>query len=33
MGDEADMFEWSAMYQMWLQAHDRLENLIAEPPL
>jgi hypothetical protein len=32
MGDEADMFEWSAMYQMWLQAHDRLENLIAEPP-
>jgi len=27
MGDDADMFEWSAIFQMWQDAHGRLENL------
>ena len=27
LGDEADMFEWSAFYQMWLSVRERLETL------
>ena len=26
-GDEADMFDWSATYQMWLSVQDRLETV------
>jgi uncharacterized protein YhaN len=27
MGDEADFFEWSAFYQMWLSTHEQLDVL------
>ena len=27
LGDDADMFEWSAFYQMWLSVQERLEAL------
>ena len=27
MGDDADMFEWSAIYQMWQDANKRLRHL------
>lgn len=27
LGDEADFFEWSAFYQMWLSTQARLEAL------
>lgn len=27
MGDDGDMFEWSAFYQMWLSVQERLEAL------
>ena len=27
MGDEADFFEWSAFYQMWLSTHEQLDLL------
>lgn len=30
MGDEADFFEWSAFYQMWLSTRDQL-NLLKLP--
>ncbi len=30
MGDDVDMFEWSAFYQMWLSAQERLEALRPE---
>jgi hypothetical protein len=33
MGDDADMFEWSAFYQMWLSVHERLEALRPERSL
>ena len=26
-GDESDMFDWSATYQMWLSVQDRLETV------
>ncbi len=29
MGDEADFFEWSAFYQMWLSAREQLDLLKA----
>jgi len=32
MGDEADMFEWSAFYQMWLSTQERLEALRSNQP-
>ncbi len=31
MGDEADMFEWSAFYQMWSSVQERLQTLVTEP--
>jgi hypothetical protein len=30
MGDEADLFEWSAYYQMWLSVQERLQTLPVE---
>lgn len=30
MGDSADMFEWSAFYQMWLSAQERVRLLEAQ---
>jgi len=30
MGDSADMFEWSAYYQMWLSAQERVRLLEAQ---
>jgi hypothetical protein len=27
MGDEADYFEWSAFYQMWLSTREQLDLL------
>jgi hypothetical protein len=33
MGDDADMFEWSAFYQMWLSVQERLEALRPERSL
>lgn len=27
LGDDADLFEWSAFYQMWLSARSRLDAL------
>lgn len=30
MGDDGDMFEWSAFYQMWLSVQERLETLRPE---
>lgn len=27
LGDDADMFEWSAIYQMWLSVRERLAAL------
>ncbi len=27
MGDDADMFEWGAIYQMWQDANKRLRHL------
>ncbi len=27
LGDDADMFEWSALYQMWMYVQERLETL------
>lgn len=29
MGDEADLFEWSAFYQMWLSTSEQLDLLKA----
>ena len=29
MGDEADFFEWSAFYQMWLSTREQLDLLKA----
>lgn len=31
LGDSADMFEWSAFYQMWLSVQARIRLL--EPPV
>ncbi len=31
MGDDADLFEWSAFYQMWLSVQKRLQTLPIEP--
>jgi hypothetical protein len=30
MGDEADMFEWSAFYQMWSSVQEQLQTLNSE---
>ena len=30
LGDSADFFEWSALYQMYLRASERLNILISE---
>ena len=30
LGDSADMFEWSAYYQMWLSAQERVRLLEAQ---
>ncbi len=30
LGDAADMFEWSAFYQMWLSVREQLAELRAE---
>lgn len=31
MGDDADLFEWSAFYQMWLSVQERLNTLQTSP--
>lgn len=31
MGDDADLFEWSAFYQMWLSVQERLVALRPDP--
>jgi hypothetical protein len=31
MGDDVDLFEWSAFYQMWLSVQERLEALRPDP--
>jgi len=30
MGDEADMFEWSAFYRMWSSVQEQLQTLDSE---
>lgn len=32
MGDEADFFEWSAFYQMWVSTREQL-NVLQLPPV
>ena len=32
MGDDTDMFEWSALYQMRLSAHKQLEDQLKPSP-
>lgn len=31
MGDDTDLFEWSAFYQMWLSVQERLNTLQTSP--
>ncbi|HRQ37745.1 MAG TPA: hypothetical protein PLD25_07505 [Chloroflexota bacterium] len=31
LGDDADLFEWSAFYQMWLSIQARLQTLQSKP--
>jgi hypothetical protein len=33
MGDDADMFEWDALYLMWLSAHEQLQTQRSEKPI